>query len=302
VRLPKSVAFVQSGREVTWQDVEHAQTVVQQCADLSRAELARTICEHWNWVTATGRAKRQACQKMLERLEADGLLRLPRRRQEGMRRENKVEWTESTAPGPCVRGQLSDVTPVTLELAVDKEARDRWNEYVDRHHMLGYQRPFGCTLRYFISSPRGTLGCILLAGAAKAIRVRDIWIGWNKAARLNNLPWVVNNTRFLIFDWIRIKHLASHVLGQLAQRLPQDWETHWGYRPVLLETFVDPAHFDGTCYRAAGWTLLGKTTGQGLRRGLRAYTTTPKLIFVRPLERDFRHALLSSKLMGRASA
>ena len=188
-----------------------------------------------------------------------------------------------------------------LELVASREARELWNEYVDRHHMLGYQRPFGCTLRYFIVSPRGPLGCVLLAGAAKSIGVRDAWIGWKDQQRLNNLPWVVNNTRFLIFGWVRVKHLASHILGQLVRRLPQDWEAHWGYRPVLLETFVDPAHFDGICYRAAGWTLLGKTTGRGFRRGRRAYTTTPKLIYVRPLVRNFREGLCSSKLMGRAS-
>ena len=200
-----------------------------------------------------------------------------------------------------VEGQLSDVQPVSLELAVAKETRDLWNEYVDRHHMLGYQRPFGCTLRYFIDSPRGILGCALMAGAAKSIRVRDTWIGWNNKQRINNLPWVVNNTRFLVFDWIRVKHLASHVLSQIARRLPRDWEAHWGYRPVLLETFVDPAHFAGTCYRAAGWTLLGRTTGRGLRRGQRGYTTTPKLLYARPLEKRFREMLCSDKLVGRAS-
>lgn len=297
----EGVAFVQNGREITWQDVEHVQEVVRQCASLSRDELALTICEHWEWVAATGRARRQACRKMLERLEVKGMLRLPARRQEGKRIEREVEWTEKTAPGAILEGRLNDVKPVSLELVVGKETRDLWNECVDRHHMLGYQRPFGCTLRYFIASSRGTLGCVLLAGAARSIAVRDTWIGWSKGQRLNNLAWVVNNTRFLIFDWVRVKHLASHILGQLVRRLPQDWEVHWGYRPVLLETFVDPAHFDGTSYRAAGWTLLGKTTGKGLRRGLRAYTTTPKLLYVRPLVRNFREVLCSNKLLGRAS-
>ncbi len=297
----ESVAFVQGGREVTWQDVEHAQTVVRQCANLSRDQLALTLCEHWGWVTATGRARRQACRKMLEQLEAQGLLCLPARRHEGRRAESNPAWTERTVPGAVLEGQLNDVKPVGLKLVVDRETRELWNEYVDRHHMLGYQRPFGCTLRYFITSPRGILGCVLLAGSAKSIGVRDAWIGWNKKQRLNNLPWVVNNTRFLIFGWVRVKHLASHILGQLVRRMPQDWEAHWGYRPVLVETFVDPAHFAGTCYRAAGWTLLGKTTGRGLRRGRRAYTTTPKLLYVRPLVRNFREVLCSSTLVGRAS-
>ncbi len=293
--------FVQAGRGVTPEDIEHVRTVVADFPGLSRRELAHSICEHWEWVTASGQYRLQACLKMLERLERHGMLVLPAKQRGGRPPERRPAWTERTAVGQALEGQLKEVKPVRLELAVGREACELWNEYVDRHHMLRYQRPFGCTLRYFIASSRGTLGCALLAGAAKSIGVRDGWIGWNGQQRLNNLPWVVNNTRFLIFSWVRVKHLASHVLGQLARRLSQDWEEHWGYRPVLLETFVNPAHFDGTCYRAAGWTLLGKTTGRGLRRGQRAYTTTPKLLYVRPLVRNFRELLCSSELVGRVS-
>ncbi len=293
--------LVQSGRDMTPEDVEHIRTVVADFPALSRRELAHTVCEHLGWMTASGMYKLQACLKMLEELERLGMLALPAKRNGGRPPESKPAWTHRTAPGAVLEGQLNDVKPVDLELAVGKEAIGLWNEYVDRHHMLGYQRPFGCTLRYFVTSPRGCLGSVLLAGAAKSIAVRDVWIGWSERQRLNNLPWVVNNTRFLIFGWVRVKHLASHVLGQLARRLPRDWEAHWGYRPALLETFVDPAHFEGTCYRAAGWSLLGKTTGRGLRRGRRAYTTTPKLLYVRPLVQNFRELLCSNKLVGRAS-
>lgn len=296
-----STRFVQAGRELTSEDIEHVRTVIADFPALSRRELAHTVCEHLGWMTASGRYKLQACLKMLDKLERLGTLALPAKRKGGRPPESKRAWTQRTAPGAKIEGQLNDVKPVDLKLVVDRETRELWNEYVDRHHMLGYQRPFGCTLRYFVVSPRGTLGCVLLAGAAKSIAARDAWIGWNDQHRLNNLPWVVNNTRFLIFGWVRVKHLASHILGQLARRLQRDWEAHWGYRPMLIETFVDPAHFEGTCYRAAGWTLLGQTTGRGLRRGQRTYTTTPKLIYVRPLVRNFRDALCSSTLVGRAS-
>jgi len=142
------------------------------------------------------------------------------------------------------------------------------------------------------------LGCVLLAGAAKAIAVRDRWIGWDKQVRLHNLPWVINNTRFLIFPHIRIPHLASHVLGQLARRVAADWHGQWGFSPLLMETFVDPRQFAGTCYRAAGWKLLGETTGRGLARPGRRYHSSPRLILVKPLDKDFRHLLGAEPLSG----
>lgn len=117
---------------------------------------------------------------------------------------------------------------------------------------------------------------------------------------MRNLPWVINNTRFLIFDWVQVKHLASHALGRLARRVREDWYQKWGYRPVLMETFVDPARYQGTCYRAAGWTLLGMTAGTGRPRVGRQYSTTPKMIYARPLVRDFREQLCSEQLIGRS--
>ena len=114
------------------------------------------------------------------------------------------------------------------------------------------KKPFGYRQRYFIEAGSRQLGCIMLSGAARSVGSRDRWIGWNERQRMKNLPWVLNNSRFLIFPWVRIQNLASHVLAQLVRRACDDWQQHWGYRPVLLETFVDPLRFHGGCYRAAG--------------------------------------------------
>jgi hypothetical protein len=157
----------------------------------------------------------------------------------------------------------------------------------------------GCFLRYFIGSPAGLLGCILLAGAAKAIQARDQWIGWDRARRQQNLPWVINNTRLLIFPWVRLRHLGSQVLGQLARRVRQDWHQRWGYGPLLMESFVDPEKFLGTCYRAAGWIELARTTGRGLPRAGQVYESTPKWILVKALRDDFRERLCGGPLPGR---
>ena len=163
---------------------------------------------------------------------------------------------------------------------------------------LGYKGAFGYRLRYFIRSGSRRLGCVLLAGAAKAIAVRDRWIGWSAGARLHNLSRVINNSRFLIFPHVQVPQLASHVLGQLARRVVADWQQHWGFAPVLMETFVDPRHYAGTCYRAAGWELLGETSGRGLARARQAYQSTPRLVWVKPLVGEFRRVLCAPSSGG----
>jgi hypothetical protein len=292
--------WVQGGREFSREELALVREVVELFPGLSRKELARTLCDHLGWYAATGAPKVDACGKFLEKLEAQGLLVLPLKRRVPERAPVGARGRgEQTRAGPEVTGTLAEVGPVRLEVVRDRRGTEVWNDYVGRYHYLGYQRPFGCYVRYFVASQRGVLGCWLGAGAAKAIGARERWIGWSEGQRLRNLAWVVNNTRFLILPWIRVRHLASHVLGQVARQLPGDWEQRWGYRPVLLETFVDPAHYRGTCYRAAGWTCVGHTTGAGLRRPGRDYHTTPKRMYVQPLARDFRERLCSEVLQGR---
>jgi hypothetical protein len=296
-------AVAQAGRIVSPKDLELIKTVVEMFPGLSRRELAATLCEHLNWYTASGAGKQSACIKLLERLEAQGLVALPGRSKSfAPPRPGALDVTptkETDPPADELAGTLPDIGPVTLDIVTDRAGTSRWNEYVERYHYLGYKKPFGCTLRYFIRSRLGCLGCILLAGAAKSIRVRDCWIGWTPSQRIKNLPWVVNNARFLVLPWVHVKDLASHVLGQLARRIRQDWLARWGYQPVVLETFVDPLRFKGICYQAAGWTCLGQTTGRGLRRPGRDYQTQPRLMFVRPLVPDFRSLLCSDGLQGR---
>ena len=287
---------------LTPQELEAARQTVRWCSRLSRSELARTICEHWGWVTASGAHQVTACLKVLEEWEARGLLRLPGKRR--MTRWNTDRAcgavpTQRTQPGALLVGELPTAGSVGLEVIQSRERGQLWNEYVDRYHYLGYRQPFGCHLRYFMVSPAGVLGCVLLAGAAKALAARDQWIGWDRRCRQQNLPWVINNTRLLIFPWVRVRHLASQVLGQLARRVQPDWQAHWGYEPLLMETFVDPDKFPGTCYRAAGWRALARTTGRGLARAGQRYQSTPKLIYVQALAADFRQRLCGGPLPRR---
>ena len=293
----------QGDREIFPEDIAYIRTFTQQFPGLSRKELTYTLCEHLQWLTPAGQPKFTACSKLLQRLEEAGEICLPSIQKQnshpGSQASSPIRLSARSAPQARLKRPLSELAPVRLRLATTAQEDGCWNEYVERYHPLGYKKPFGYWVRYFIESGPHRLGCVLLGGAAKALRPRERWIGWNDRQRLRNLPWVVNNSRFLLFPWVEVANLASQVLGQLARRVADDWQARWGYRPLLLETFVDPQHFSGTCYRAAGWALLGRTTGEGLVRPGRHYQTSPKLIFAKPLQADFRHLLCSEQLQGR---
>ncbi len=295
--------MTQGGREFFQQDIEHIRTILEKFPSLSRKEVVHTLCETLEWLTPSGQPKVDACFKLLHRLEAEGLVRLPAKREQysrgGAGGQGPPRLTRRTDRQAPLERSLAELGRVRLLAANDKEDRALWNEYVERYHYLGYKRAFGYRQRYFIEAEPHRLGCVLLSGASKSLGTRDRWIGWDERQRLRNLPWVLNNSRFVIFPWVQVPNLASHVLGQLARRVADDWQQRWGYRPVLLETFVDPAHFHGGCYRAAGWELVGRTTGEGLVRLGKHYKTTPKLIFAKPLHKNFRRLLCSEQLQGR---
>lgn len=296
-----SFGIEHNGQWIDEQQLDEICETVALFPNLSLKELALTVGEHLEWYTPTGTVKRDACLKLLLKLEAAGVVQLPEKRQWTKSAETirSIEPSDATAAGERIEGALGVVGTVALEAVSDGEQKALWNEYVHRYHPLGYKQPFGYRLRYFIRSTRGPLGCVLVAGAAKQIGVRDRWIGWDDRQRLANLAWVVNNSRFLIFPWVGVKNLASHVLGLLAAGIREDWQRRWGYQPVLLESFVDPAHYRGSCYKAAGWREVGRTTGEGLIRPGKSYTTSPKIVFVKPLCRRWRGLLCSPDLRRR---
>ena len=294
----KNISLTQCGRPVSNQEIEQIRETVNLFPQLSRNELAETICEHLKWVSATGSNKIDACMKLLEKLEADQYVQLPQKKKRAKRKavNSSISFSARTETKPDITCALSSLCKVTLEIVKNKNSEDLWKEYMSRYHYLGNTRPFGCYLRYFIRSGDELLGCVLLAGAAKSLRLRDQWIGWTANQRLKNLSWLINNTRFLIFPWVKVRYLASHVLGHIAKSVGRDWYEQWGYYPVLMETFVDGSYYQGTCYKAANWQHIGATTGIGLVRKGKTYTTTPKKIFVMPLTKKFRDILCSDDL------
>ncbi len=296
-----AIAMIHCGREISDEEISQIQETVSLCWGLSRKELAQTIAEHLHWYRASGTNKEDACIKLLEKLELQGVLQLPPKRRRSKPRVARANLLKAqTGPQPAIVCPLEKLGTVALEVVKGKDTGMLWKQYVARYHYLGYKKPFGYTLRYFIKSDRGRLGCVLYSGAAKCMGARERWIGWTHKQRLRNLPWVINNSRYLIFPWVRVNNLASHVLGQISRQIRVHWQQRWGYTPVLMETFIDPQHYQGSCYQAANWQYVGMSSGQGLVRAGKSYRTSAKKIFLKPLVKNYRDLLCSEKLVGRA--
>lgn len=283
------------GRYFTPRELQEIQETVSMFPRLSRCELSKTICENLGWLTPIGQYKIASCTQLLTKLEAHGLVCLPSKQEDKIRdTRERIAPSPQTNELPALEGKATDYEPVVLEPVRGRERLRLWNEYVHRYHPLGYYRPFGPHQRYFILSgakPDQPLGCFMFSAAVWALAARDQWIGWTQTDRSQRLNLVLNNSRFLIFPWVRIRNLASKALSIAAKRIRSDWLTRYGYRPVLLETFVDPEQYRGTCYQAANWALLGQTTGRGRNTNRNQYLSTPKLIYVYPLVSDFRTQL-----------
>jgi len=284
------------GQPVSDQDLALIRQVTERYAALSRTELANTVCELLDWSRPNGGLKTVECRQFLENLEDRSFIELPRRRAGRPRGSTtRVARSARGAADEPLEGRLSDLGGLSLSLVEDAEDRARWCEWVDRYHYLGYRLPFGAHLRYLVRTeePRpAVLGCLQYSSAAWRMAARDCWIGWNEASRKARLQRIINNSRFLILPWVRIRHLASHVLSRAARQVTDDWAVRYGDAPWLLETLVDPSRYAGTCYRAANWIEAGTTTGRGRQdRHHRRHGACPKTVWLYPLRRDARERL-----------
>jgi len=291
-----TAAMVFKGRVFGASEVELIGEIVESYPKLSRQELANTVCELLEWRRPGGGLKTWEAKDLLVSLAAAGRLRLPALRS-GRPRGSRtaVPCTVRGEPGEPLSSCLADIRPVHLRRVSTADGRSLWRELIGRHHYLGHTVPFGAHVRYLIEVARPTptvVGCVQLSSPAWRMAVRDRWIGWSDAQRGTQLQRVVQNSRFLILPWVEVRHLASHVLAQVARVVRVDWPEAYGVEPVLLETLVDELRFAGTCYRAGNWTALGTTQGRGrMDRENRRAGRAPKRVFVYPLVRHARAIL-----------
>jgi hypothetical protein len=291
---PGSIQFC--GQPVSAPQWALLREVVETCSGLSRTELAKTVCDLLDWRRPNGGLKAHECRLFLEELGERGLLVLPARQTTRPRgRRTTVPVTAQGDAQPEVTGTVRDVAPVTVELVADQAERRLWRELVGRHHYLGHTMPFGASLRYLVRVERpepAVVGCLQFSSPAWRMEARDRWIGWDDATRSRNLQRVVQNSRFLLLPWVRVRNLATTVLALAARRLPEDWWEHYRVRPVLLETLVDPSRYPGTCYRAANWLEVGVTAGRGrMDRHHERQGAAPKTVWVYPVSPGATDAL-----------
>jgi hypothetical protein len=280
-----------AGRDFNDEIIARIRETVCATAQLTRGALARQVCDWLDWRGADGRAKEISCRVTLNKLKQRGLIELP-----PARAVSFAPRTLRPAPPapqwPCIETSVSKLGGIELVVVNgDRELSGQWRSMMRAYHPLGEGPLCGAQLRYLIRSAQGVVGGLSFSAPAWRLGVRDAWIGWTESMRAARLGQVVGNTRFLILPSVKVKNLASHVLGLATQRLARDWQVRYGERVLLVETFVDTSRYEGTCYRAANWVDLGLTQGRGRQDRERTAQLAAKRVLVYPLQRNARKIL-----------
>jgi len=277
------------GREFSEDELTRVRCLIADNPDSSRAELSRLTCRLLAWHKRDGGLKQMSARVAMLRMQADGLITLPAPR--GKRPDATIHLSARTNPGTPINQGAGTLIPLSLHRIQHKPESALWNEYIERYHYLGHKPLPGAQLRYLIHHRNRPIALLGFGAAAWQTAPRDRFIGWSHEQRKKNLHLIVNNARFLILPWVQSKNLASMILARAARQLPKDWEAQYGYRPVLLETFVEKPRFEGTCYKAANWRYLGQTKGRG-KLGPSGKQSVPiKDLWVYPLDAAFRTCL-----------
>ncbi len=282
------------GRSLTEQNLIEIRILIASHPDWHRKRLSQELALAWDWRTGAGRPKDMAAYTLLLKLHRRGVITLPLPRRKPTRRRlppPELPGLENL-PAP-ITASLRELTPVTVEpLHARHPAYLTFSRLLARHHYLGHRGPVGENLAYLVRDRHGRdVACLLFGAAAWKAASRDRFIGWDDATRAKRLNWTTNNTRFLILPWVRVPHLASHLLALTLQRLSADWQAKYGHPVHLVETFVDRSRFKGTCYRAANWICVGQTQGRSRQDRDRTLQVPIKDVYLYPLRKDFRDIL-----------
>jgi hypothetical protein len=269
--------------------------IIERHPGMKRTPLSRRVCEKLDWRGADGRLYELACRVTMLRLNADGRIKLPPSQIPQPRRRACFEPTAATDPQAPISLAVHDLAPLQMCIVQGRGEESRlWNEFMARYHYLGYTPMSGQQLRYGVFAGEQLVALMGFAAAAWKLADRQRYVGWTDEQRRDRLHRVVNNTRFMILPWVQCRGLASKVLGMAARRLPKDWQQRYGFEPVLLETFVESPRRKETCYRAANWQLVGRTTGRDKTSTTHVAQLAGKDIWMYPLRSDFRRLLAAT--------
>jgi hypothetical protein len=281
------------GQEIGSDQIAFLREFIRTHATSSRWKLSRQLCEALGWKQANGTLRDMVCRGMLLMLERAGQIELPpvRRHIRGQCRTGRPRpeavWIDDT---PLVM-PLKALGPVDIHPVRRTADEPLFNSLMEHYHYLAYEQPVGEHLKYLAWAQGRPIACLAWSSAPRHLGSRDRYIGWNAEARRRNIRFIAYNTRFLILPWVRVPHLASHILGKVTRALSADWERMYGHPVYFAETFIDPGRFRGACYRAANWQLLGFTTGRGKNDHTNKPNRPIKEVLGFPLTRYFREYL-----------
>lgn len=283
------------GKRVREAELCQIRSVITRHWSDGRVAISRELCRLWDWRQENGYLKGQVCRILLRKLESLGLITLPPSKR-GIANHPKRRYYVPPSEPPAVDDTplttgLGGLAPVTLTMVRRTAHEGLWNYLVHRYHYEGFRIIVGSHLKYIAWTQDRPVACLSWSSSVFRIAARDRFIGWEAAARNANIRHVVNNNRFLILPWVRVKNLASHLLGLSARSIGRDWDGFYGYPPYLLETFVDQGRFAGTCYKAANWISVGETAGYAKKDNRFHEHGRKKDVLVLPLGRDFRKRL-----------
>lgn len=279
-------------RVITDADLVFIRRLIAENPQCSRRRLSEKLCRAWNWVQPNGALRDMVCRGMMLMLHRQGLIELP-----PVRQVSRNFLVQRDKPAAVIVDQtplsmsLAELGPLEIRQVRRTPEEALFNSLLQQHHYLGYSQPVGEHLKYLVFARGRPIACVAWSSAPRHLGSRDRFIGWGAQARLNNIRLLAYNTRFLILPWVRVPHLASHILGRMARRLSADWQQLYAHPIYFVETFIDPQHFAGTCYRAANWTVMGQTTGRGKDAPTRAVNRSIKQVLGYALVKDFRQRL-----------
>ncbi len=288
-----TVVWRYRGREITAEDTVFIQQLIGENHAWSRRRLSAELCRAWNWVQPNGALRDMVCRSLLLELHRAGLIELPAKRQSPpnnvvARKAPEPELPLWERPRACA---LAELGPLEIRQVRRTSEEGLFGRLMQAHHYLRYTQPVGEHLKYLVWAGGEPIGGLAWSSAPRHLAARDRFIGWPAAVRQKNLHLIAYNTRYLLLPWLRVPGLASHLLARVARRISEDWQAVYAHPIHLLETFIDPARFRGTCYRAANWICLGLTTGRGHNARTHRRDQPRKELWVYPLSANFRRQL-----------
>jgi hypothetical protein len=290
------VLLTYRGKEIRQEDVAFIRELIAQNPGVSRWSLSQRLCRAWNWRQTNGALRDMVCRGLMLALERAGYIELPAKKRSPL---NPLVSREKpallTIDSDSIEGTLGSILPLEIRQVRRTALEKLCNSLIDQHHYLNYSQPVGEHLKYLVFAHQRPIACIIYSSAPRHIGCRDRFIGWPAAVRRRNLHLIAYQTRFLILPWVRVPHLASHLLGRMVKRLSTDWQQLYHHPVYYQETFVDLERFKGTCYKASNWIFLGKTTGRGKNDHTNKPNRSIKAVWGYPLRTDFRARLCEAR-------